>query len=820
MEINSNNFVDSSSNYSAAPSGFEPTAPVPATDATSGTTAADANNEAADFVNDPANEVIDLVEAVVGEAVVNDLLARNAIDELMQLEMIITDAIFGNPDSGFTLPDVAFASNGDLETTVAETLLPEDVNGAFISGESGEPGTILLSEDLKDDPELLDDVALEEWGEALGSHVADQGYDVAPGDVGNRVLKVIRGEKLEDVDFTPNASGDDVVEVKLNGEFVEAKAADLEIINAEDTQDTPIYEEWGYTEAEYTVAQNEASTFIQAVDRGTTYKGPDNADYWSRSEFATPPGTTDGEMKRLFAIYGQPEPGVRSADTTYSGEYMGLDDITHAILDGVLSVEDVSTGESAIDFSNVSAGAAVDSIMQYIENANYGGATRDIFTIEELNAGIEAVLGDPDGLNETDATNLLDAFSDWEHGNPGDRRFTRDALESIFETRAIAFGNNDSDYVDAFVPSADLIEELKDEANAIATVGVIGTGYSAYGVPPDAQITSSVHLLADQNMTGHDVYEVQYTREGDPDTSYTVMIDAKDPEGHVLMAVSVSKATDEVKAYDSEGTLIATWSASDIEASLIDVEVVTGDQQLATLNAWAEDNGHEVVEEIGTSTGSLIVYENNGDPTDLQVRYISVDANGYGKPGVSVDRFSDEGTAIMDAFITAREGDLLEDAFTEGTPDTQRRLFGGEMYAVASLTGQAVTAADVSRLSSAYVAAVRNITGGTEWGLSHKAEFEKQQAAIFGDPSLHEPGGNKPWVVIDVGDEQVPLLGPTDEPISTDQNNNPALNRLDVDTFSITDVAGDVHQDAINTCLLYTSPSPRDRQKSRMPSSA
>ena len=26
--------------------------------------------------------------------------------------------------------------------------------------------------------------------------------------------------------------------------------------------------------------------------------------------------------------------------------------------------------------------------------------------------------------------------------------------------------------------------------------------------------------------------------------------------------------------------------------------------------------------------------------------------------------------------------------------------------------------------------------------------------------------------------------------------------------------------DAFNTCLLYTSPSPRDRQKSRMPSSA
>ena len=29
-----------------------------------------------------------------------------------------------------------------------------------------------------------------------------------------------------------------------------------------------------------------------------------------------------------------------------------------------------------------------------------------------------------------------------------------------------------------------------------------------------------------------------------------------------------------------------------------------------------------------------------------------------------------------------------------------------------------------------------------------------------------------------------------------------------------------LHQELINSCLLYTSPSPRDRQKSRMPSSA
>ena len=32
--------------------------------------------------------------------------------------------------------------------------------------------------------------------------------------------------------------------------------------------------------------------------------------------------------------------------------------------------------------------------------------------------------------------------------------------------------------------------------------------------------------------------------------------------------------------------------------------------------------------------------------------------------------------------------------------------------------------------------------------------------------------------------------------------------------------SGKLIDDIVNSCLLYTSPSPRDRQKSRMPSSA
>ncbi|MEP3299975.1 MAG: hypothetical protein ABJO27_26415, partial [Pseudoruegeria sp.] len=123
-------------------------------------------------------------------------------------------------------PNVVFAPNGDLETASAETVLPDGVNGAFIPGEDGAPGTILLSEDLEDTPELLADVMLEELGEALGAHVANAGYEVASGDVGNRVMQVIRGETLQASDFEANASGNDLTEVKVQGEIVEAKAAD------------------------------------------------------------------------------------------------------------------------------------------------------------------------------------------------------------------------------------------------------------------------------------------------------------------------------------------------------------------------------------------------------------------------------------------------------------------------------------------------------------------------------------------------------------------------------------------------------------------
>ena len=49
------------------------------------------------------------------------------------------------------------------------------------------------------------------------------------------------------------------------------------------------------------------------------------------------------------------------------------------------------------------------------------------------------------------------------------------------------------------------------------------------------------------------------------------------------------------------------------------------------------------------------------------------------------------------------------------------------------------------------------------------------------------------------------------------------VEHLGVDEDKVVDNASfidDLGADSLDTCLLYTSPSPRDRQKSRMPSSA
>ena len=74
---------------------------------------------------------------------------------------------------------------------------------------------------------------------------------------------------------------------------------------------------------------------------------------------------------------------------------------------------------------------------------------------------------------------------------------------------------------------------------------------------------------------------------------------------------------------------------------------------------------------------------------------------------------------------------------------------------------------------------------------------------------------------VESGPDEGTLAGMTDDPVATAASSNPVLTTL----VGAVGEAGLV--DTLNSapaltvfCLLYTSPSPRDRQKSRMPSSA
>ena len=74
-----------------------------------------------------------------------------------------------------------------------------------------------------------------------------------------------------------------------------------------------------------------------------------------------------------------------------------------------------------------------------------------------------------------------------------------------------------------------------------------------------------------------------------------------------------------------------------------------------------------------------------------------------------------------------------------------------------------------------------------------------------------------------VNKSQINMHGTGGMPVSRERD--PQIKKLENDVFSsiqskLNDELPPHSPNTPNTCLLYTSPSPRDRQKSRMPSSA
>ena len=88
---------------------------------------------------------------------------------------------------------------------------------------------------------------------------------------------------------------------------------------------------------------------------------------------------------------------------------------------------------------------------------------------------------------------------------------------------------------------------------------------------------------------------------------------------------------------------------------------------------------------------------------------------------------------------------------------------------------------------------------------------------IGGNMNLYAYGedDNQKWIIVDMG-------------VSFADDSVPGVDLIMPDAGFIIDKKDDLlgivlthaHEDHIGACLLYTSPSPRDRLKSRMPSSA
>ena len=80
--------------------------------------------------------------------------------------------------------------------------------------------------------------------------------------------------------------------------------------------------------------------------------------------------------------------------------------------------------------------------------------------------------------------------------------------------------------------------------------------------------------------------------------------------------------------------------------------------------------------------------------------------------------------------------------------------------------------------------------------------------------------GNTGWTAQHVLDALETALGPTGAGLHSGPSKTGVIRKILKPTDGWDQIGGIVPIATHNTCLLYTSPSPRDRQKSRMPSSA
>ncbi|WP_373635450.1 hypothetical protein [Yoonia sp. SS1-5] len=171
--------------------------------------------------NDARQQMQDFGEQPDGDQALAEALFGKQIEELTLEEQLLFDDILSQTlRKGGPRPriiSVPTASRAEIRKgTAPRNALPPGVDAAYVPGKN----VIMVRQGLS--PARQGAAIREEMGEWLGAQVSQRGLELAPGDVGARVAKVVRGGKLTQADFTPRKN--DKAKVRLGGQTVTANA--------------------------------------------------------------------------------------------------------------------------------------------------------------------------------------------------------------------------------------------------------------------------------------------------------------------------------------------------------------------------------------------------------------------------------------------------------------------------------------------------------------------------------------------------------------------------------------------------------------------
>ncbi|WP_373634976.1 hypothetical protein [Yoonia sp. SS1-5] len=172
--------------------------------------------------NDARQQMQDFGEQPDGDQALAEALFGKQIEELTLEEQLLFDDILSQTlRKGGPRPriiSVPTASRAEIRKgTAPRNALPPGVDAAYVPGKN----VIMVRQGLS--PARQGAAIREEMGEWLGAQVSQRGLELAPGDVGARVAKVVRGADLKKSDFERRP--DDKAVANFQGKRVRVNAS-------------------------------------------------------------------------------------------------------------------------------------------------------------------------------------------------------------------------------------------------------------------------------------------------------------------------------------------------------------------------------------------------------------------------------------------------------------------------------------------------------------------------------------------------------------------------------------------------------------------